>query len=63
MKMKDDYGRLLNYSNELIVTIFSQEQARLEAERRLLHREAEKQSMAGSDRPDFYRRDEWVFML
>ncbi|KAI6214135.1 Epidermal growth factor receptor kinase substrate 8 [Aphelenchoides besseyi] len=36
-----------------------QEAARLDAERRLLHREAEKQSIAGSDRPDFYRRDDY----
>ena len=34
-----------------------QEEARLEAERRLLHKEAEKHSIAGSDRPDFYRRE------
>lgn len=40
-----------------LLYFFRQEESRLEAERRLLHKEAEKHSIAGSDRPDFYRRE------
>ncbi|KAH7721896.1 CRE-EPS-8 protein [Aphelenchoides avenae] len=53
MKVLEKERRLLDEEKRL-----RQEQARIEAERRLLHKEAEKQSIAGSDRPDFYRRDE-----
>ncbi|KAI1733089.1 phosphotyrosine-binding domain-containing protein [Ditylenchus destructor] len=52
MKVLDREQQLLEHEKRL-----RQEEARLDAERRMLHKEAEKHSIAGSDRPDFYRRD------